>query len=384
MWFIGASKVSTNAFSQLLGGQQHVGFHNSFLRMYPLGLDRVEPGTFGRQKKGQNAHPLVLFLDLLVVLSDPGLNLLAVMPGGVIPDQEPVLLALLLQPGADPFQKLGRNGADRTAIDKTQRHQAADRIGDRTLLPKHPIASEGFWIRIILLPDLLHQVDRLVFALPGIERGQSKPAPPHLVQKADGPAGLRARPGHQPIACVFFSRYWGSGLVIQCLARFQLFPNLLRARRTLSPETNRGVSPCWKLIWAAKDNVHTLGVRPKSWGLRCSRSRSASTASSGKVVRSRWGREEPSSKMASPAALKPWMMVRTVCLWHPNCLAIAGARSPRAEASRTWARRKTKASLERKPAWIWLRSFSVKGRVNRGVFMPSIIPHCRLPFVSLH
>jgi hypothetical protein len=40
--------------------------------------------------------------------------------------------------------------------------------------------------------------------------------------------------------------------------------------------------------------------------------------------------------------------------------------------------------LERKPARSWLRSVSVKGRMNRGVFMPSIIPHCQLPFVSLH
>ena len=168
------------------------------------------------------------------------------------------------------------------------------------------------------------------------------------------------------------------------MARFQFFPKRLRARRTLSPETRLEVRPCWKLIWATRDNVHTLVWRPKSRGLRCNRSRSASHVSSGTVVRSRWGREEPSSKTASPAALKPWMMLSTVCLWHPNCLAIAVARTPRSDANRTWDRRTTKASLERKPAWIWLRSFSVKGWMNRGVFMSSLIPHCRSSFVSLH
>jgi len=256
--------VSTNALSQLLGGQQRVGFHKSFLCMDPPGLDGVEPRTFGRQKKGQNAHPCVLFLHLLIVLSDPGLHLLAVMPGGIIPDQEPVVLALLLQPGADPFQKWGRKGADWTPIHQTQRHQAADGIGDWTLLPKNPVAGEGFWIRIILLPNLFHQANRVIFALPRIQNRQGKPAPPHLIQKADGPARLLARPGDQPIACVFFNRYCGSGLLIHCLARFQLFPNRLRARRILSPETRRGVSPCWKLIWAARDKVHTLVSRPKS------------------------------------------------------------------------------------------------------------------------
>ena len=97
----------------------------------------------------------------------------------------------------------------------------------------------------MLLPDLFHQTDRLIFALPAIESGQSKPAPPHLVQKADRPAALLTTPGDQSIAGVFFTRYCGSGLVIQCLARFQFFPSLLRARRILSPETNREVSPCW-------------------------------------------------------------------------------------------------------------------------------------------
>ncbi len=71
--------------------------------MYPLGLDWVEPRTFRRQKKGQNAHPFALSLDLLVLLSDPGPHLLAVMPEGIIPDQKPASLALLLQSSADPL-----------------------------------------------------------------------------------------------------------------------------------------------------------------------------------------------------------------------------------------------------------------------------------------
>jgi hypothetical protein len=297
--------MSTNTFSQLPGGEQAIGFHKSFLGMHPFGLDRIKPGTFGRQKERQDAHPVALLLDLTVMLSDPGLHDLAVMPGGIVPDEQPGGFALGLQLGADPLQKLRGDGADWTPIHKTQRHLAANRISGWTVLPENPITGEGFGIRIILLPDLFHQVDWITFALPGIHIRQGKPAPPHLIQKADGPARLLACPGQQPIACVFFRRYCGSGLVIQCLARFQLFPSLVSARRTLSLETRWGVSPCWKLIWAARDKVHTLASRPKSWGLRCSRSRSASNASSGKVVRSRWGREEPSSKTASPAALKP-------------------------------------------------------------------------------
>ncbi len=130
------------------------------------------------------------------------------MPGSVIPDQQPAGLARRLQSGADPLQELHGDGAHRTAIDKRQRHLAAQRISERTLLPPHSIAGEGFWIRLLLLPDLFHQADRLVFALPGIERGQRKAAPPHLIQKADRPAWLLTTPGDQPIACLFLQ---GSG-----------------------------------------------------------------------------------------------------------------------------------------------------------------------------
>src|SRR5690348_341794 len=70
--FVGTAKMSTNAFSQLPGGQQAIGFHNSLLGMHPLGLDRIEPGTFGGQKEGQDAHPFALLLDLAVVLTNPG------------------------------------------------------------------------------------------------------------------------------------------------------------------------------------------------------------------------------------------------------------------------------------------------------------------------
>ena len=326
--------MSTNAQDQLVGGQQAVRFHNSLLGMNPPGLDRIEPGTFSRQKKGQNAYPFALLLDLAVVLSDPGPHQFAVMPGSIIPDQQPRGLALLLQPATDPFQKLGGDGADRATGDEAKRGHLPNGIISLALLPEDPITGKGFGVRIILLPGLFDQVGWLILALPGTQRRQGKATPPHLIQKADGPTRLSARPSNQPIAGVFFSRYWGSGLVIQCLARFQLFPNLLRARRTLSPEIRRGVSPCWKLILATKGNVHTLVVRPKSEGRRCKRSCNASSASSGKVVRRRWGREEPSCKTQSACALKPWITLSTVCLWHPNCLAMAGGRSPRSEASK--------------------------------------------------
>src|SRR5262249_10876117 len=48
---------------------------------------------------------------------------------------------------------------------------------------------------------------------------------------------------------VFFW-YSGSGLVIQCLARFQWVFSRLRARRTLSSEIGTAMMPCSKHAWA--------------------------------------------------------------------------------------------------------------------------------------
>src|SRR5215470_12239240 len=172
MGFIGTAQMSTNAFSQLFGGKQASRFHKSLLGMHPafssIGLRKA---TFSGQKERQDAHPFALLLDLTVMLSDPGLHGLAVMPGGIVPDQQKAGLALCLQPGADPLQKLRGDAAFWAPIHKTQRHLAAERRSSWTLLPKDPIPGKGFWIRIILLPDLFHQVDWLIFALPGMQRG---------------------------------------------------------------------------------------------------------------------------------------------------------------------------------------------------------------------
>src|SRR5581483_6996852 len=168
MGFIGTAKMSTNALGQLLGSEQAIEFDNSLLGMDPPGLNGVEPGTFRGQKERQETYPFALLLDLLAMLSDPDLHDLTGMPGGMVPDQQPGTLAVCLKPGTDPLQELGGDGAHRASIHKTERHQAAERISGRTLLPKNPVPGQSLWIRIMFLPHLFHQVDRIFFALPSI------------------------------------------------------------------------------------------------------------------------------------------------------------------------------------------------------------------------
>ncbi len=242
MWLIRTAKVGTDALGKLRGRKQAVGFDHIALGVDPFGLDWIEPGTLLGQKQGQHAHPFAVLLDLLIVLPDPGAHLFTVMPGGVVPDQQPGGFALRVQSRATPVQKLRRDFADRTTCHEAKRHLFADRIRGCPALPEHSITSKSFWIEISFFPGLLHQANWMVFALPSVHAGQGETTPPHLVEEADGPLRPLTGPDDQTVACGFFCRYSGSGLVIQCLARFQLILRRLKTRRTLSSETNVVVS----------------------------------------------------------------------------------------------------------------------------------------------
>ncbi len=226
-------------------------------------------------------------LDLLIVLTKPGANGLTLMPGGIIPDQEPVRLALLEQALAAPVQELGGDGADRSTSHEAQPRLRAVRLVGSPPLPEDAVARQGLGIRVSFAPGLLHQTHRLVEALPGVNLGQGKAAPPDFIAKPDRPTGLLAGPSNQAVTRVFFCWYCGSGLVIQCLARFQLVFKRLSARRTLSSEMGVEMIPCSKLTWAANSKVHSPRSLPKSRGLRCSRSLRRTSPSSEKLVWSR-------------------------------------------------------------------------------------------------
>src|SRR6266699_3562191 len=248
----------------------------------------------------------------------------------------------------------------------------------RPVLPEDAITGQRLGVRVVLAPGLLHQADRLILALPGVNVRQRKAAPPDFIAKTNRPRGLLAGPGDQPISCRFFLRYRGSGLVIQCLARFQLVFKRPSARRTLSSEMGVAMMPCSKLTWAANSKVHSPRSLPKSWGLRCNRSLRRTSPSSEKLLWSRWGREEPSCSTESPVVLNSWITLRTVWSSQPNWRAIAGARSPRAEARKIWQRRITKASDERSPAWIWCCSASCCSRCWQIATLPRA-RHSRVP-----
>src|SRR5579875_451438 len=370
MIFIGTLKVGTNAFSELASRKQPISFDHIALAMNPFGLNRVQPGTLRGEKKGQNTHAFAFLLDRPVVLSDPGPHDLAIMPGSIIPDQQPGCLPLGLQASTTPLEELRGDVTHWPSGDKAQRHLGAHGITGWSLLPEHAITGQGFGVGVVLLPGLLHQVHRLILILPAVKVRQSKTAPPDLIEKANCPARMRAGIGDQTVTSRFFWRSIGSGLVIQCLARFQLTPSRLRARRTLAPVMGAATNPCSKHSFAARGKLQRPRSRPNSRGLRCNRSRSCGNASSGMLVRNRWGRQDSFSRTARPCWLKPLITLRTVWSSQPSVVAIALACSRRAEASKIWQRRSTKADGERNSAWMCCCSSSVSGRMKMGAFIP--------------
>ena len=173
MGFVRASEVSTDPFSQLLSRKQPIVLNHVALSMNSLWLNGIEPGALRGQKERQNAHSFSALSHLLVVLTNPGAHLLAHMPGGIIPDQEPVALALGGQPLTTVVQKLGGDGAHWTPGDKTQPHLVSLRLLWGPLLPQHAIAGQRFGVGIFLLPGLLHQAHGMVLLLPGVHARQN-------------------------------------------------------------------------------------------------------------------------------------------------------------------------------------------------------------------
>src|SRR5262245_19989407 len=116
MRFLNTSIIRIDAIDDLLRTEQAVRFDNRSFPMHPLGLNRIQPGTFTRQPAGDDAYPLTGLLDTAIVLPQPRPHLVANVPRGVIPDQQYRREPLRCQARTAPGEKRGRLGADRAAF----------------------------------------------------------------------------------------------------------------------------------------------------------------------------------------------------------------------------------------------------------------------------
>ena len=117
----------------------------------------LSQGRERRQQQRQNVHACAGLLHLLVVLADPAADRLTLVPGGIISDQEPVLLATLEQALTTPLQELGGEGAHRTSSHEAQPDLRTLRRSRNALLPQRAITSQRLGIGVVFAPALLHQ-----------------------------------------------------------------------------------------------------------------------------------------------------------------------------------------------------------------------------------
>src|SRR5215207_5958921 len=152
MLVVRTTKDRAVALGNLVSAKQPLGFHHFALAMHPLGLYGVKPRAFGGQKAAYDPHPfydLALFY-LPVVFLDPGSEFFAYVPGSVVPDQNPHLLAPLVELLRAPRKELGAYPAYGTAIDEPK---------PRLIELRHvePVAGDGFGLGIVFSDRLLDE-----------------------------------------------------------------------------------------------------------------------------------------------------------------------------------------------------------------------------------
>ena len=94
--------------------------------------------------------------------------------------------------------------------------------------------------------------------------------------------------------------------------------------------------------------------------------------------------EERGVRAPRPRSSKSWMALRTVCCPQRKFWAIRGGRWPWELAKSIWARRRTKASEERRAASSSWRSCFESVRTKIGGFMSTTVPHHSRPVLKMH
>src|SRR5829696_7598254 len=140
--------------SQLVSCEQSVRLDNLALTMDPLGLHRVEPRALFGQKAAYDPHSLATVFGLTVVRDDPLSDLPADVPGSVLPDQNPYLLARCLKLLAAPRKEALRYGAHGPPI-----HQAHPHLLE--LWHIKPVAGDGLRVRVVFFDRLFDEAQGL-------------------------------------------------------------------------------------------------------------------------------------------------------------------------------------------------------------------------------
>src|SRR5205814_8678652 len=187
--------VGADTFDYFLCRQETCWFQNRPLAMHPPRFNGVEPGTLAGQWTDDQATA-TFALDTLVVGFEPLPYHFTAMPGGIIPDQQQRLLAMMDHAISDPGQIVAGHLADRPPVDKAQQHRI--RLGQ-----EEPVARESLAVQVCCGRLFFHEAQGLVLR-PGVQRRLSQAAPPDFILEAQRPGGLPHGQADQSVATIFF------------------------------------------------------------------------------------------------------------------------------------------------------------------------------------
>ena len=120
MLFVSTAEDFANPLGELVSTEQPLSLNYLAFAVNPLGLYRIEPRALGRQQTWHYPDPMAAGFDTAVVGADPASDLMAFMPGSVVPDKKQSLLTPLLEPVAAPPKKLRGYGAHGSTIHEPQ------------------------------------------------------------------------------------------------------------------------------------------------------------------------------------------------------------------------------------------------------------------------
>jgi hypothetical protein len=261
------SSIGPDPLGYLLCGQHTGGFRDGAFPVDPLRRDGVQPRALTRQPARDDTHALPGVFDVVVMRTEPWAHQLAFVPRSVVPHQQQGALPPCGQTVAAPRQTLQRPRAYWLTRRKPQPKLLRRR---RSGPQQQPIARQGLGLGIGVGPLFFDQTPRGRSRSPALHVRLRQAPPPHGIGEAQQPLRVAGSQADQPVARLFFRVYAGSGLVIQCLARFQRVLSRARAVRTVAPLTRRGRIPVASATAAARSSVQTLVGLLKPRGLWCS------------------------------------------------------------------------------------------------------------------
>src|SRR5919107_868544 len=210
MLVVRTSEGRADPICQLVSAQRTVGFDHPTLAVNPLGLYGVEPWALFGQQAADDPHPgfATALFDLPVMSGHPLSNLFGDVPGGVVPDQHPNLLARRLELLAAPPKEPRGYRAHGTTVHEAHPHLL--KLGHIK-----PVAGDGLGIGVVLGDRLFDEAHRRFARIaPAVEGRPRQAAEPSLVQKSYRPLGMSRRQANQSVASeasLFFLRTRGRG-----------------------------------------------------------------------------------------------------------------------------------------------------------------------------